>query len=203
MSSTTTTPIKSSIHQAFEQSSQIIATSAAYLAPSIESAAERMIQALTDNKKILICGNGGSASDAIHLSAELLNRFEIERPALAAMALNTDIATLTAISNDYGYEHIYAKQIHGLGQSGDVLVVITTSGQSTNIIAAIHAAHENNIDVIAMNGKNGGNVAEILTPNDIEIRVPAQRTARIQEVHGLVIHCLCDIIDHQMFVQED
>jgi len=199
MSSIETTPAVAEILQNFEQSSQIIATSAAFLAPSIDAAANRIIEAIQNDKKILCCGNGGSACDAQHFSAELLNRYERERPALPAISLTTDIATITAIANDYAYQDIFAKQIYGLGQPGDVLFAITTSGESSNILSAIKAAHEHDVTVIALTGKSGGQLANLLNENDIEIRVPAQRTSRIQEVHSVVIHCLCDMIDQRLF----
>lgn len=163
----------------------------------ILSAAEMMVSALQQNGKILVCGNGGSAADAQHFASELLNRFEVERPSLPAMALTTDSSTLTSIANDYSYEEIFSKQVKGLGREGDVLLAISTSGKSKNIINAIFAAHSKEMKVIALTGKDGGDMARILRENDIEIRVPAQSTARIQEVHLLTIHCLCDYIDHE------
>ena len=145
------------------------------------------------------CGNGGSASDAQHFSAELLNRFEKERPGLPAIALTTDSSTLTAIANDYAHNEIFSTQIRALGQANDVLFAISTSGNSGNVIEAINAAHDRDIIVVALTGKDGGKMAGLLRENDIEIRVPADRTARIQEVHLVVIHCLCDFIDTQLF----
>ena len=145
------------------------------------------------------CGNGGSAGDAQHFSAELLNRFERERPGLAAMALSTDTSTLTSIANDYAYEQVFSKQVTALGRPGDTLLAISTSGNSPNVIAAIRAAHERGMRVVALTGRNGGKMAGALTAGDVEIRVPAERTARIQEVHLVVIHCLCDGIDQTLF----
>ena len=144
------------------------------------------------------CGNGGSAADAQHFSSELLNRFELERPSLPAIALTTDSSTLTAIANDYSYTEIFAKQITSLGQSGDMLLAISTSGHSANIIQAIQAAQKRYMQTIALTGGDGGTVAKTLANDDIEIRIPSTSTARIQEVHLLVIHCLCDLIDNQM-----
>tara|TARA_B110000008_G_scaffold259063_1_gene278557 strand:- start:476 stop:1072 length:597 start_codon:yes stop_codon:yes gene_type:complete len=165
----------------------------------IQHAGNCMVRSLLNEGKILSCGNGGSASDAQHFSAELLNRFEKERPGLPAIALTTDSSTLTAIANDYTYNEIFSKQIRALGQAKDVLFAISTSGNSGNVIEAINAAHDRDITVVALTGKDGGKMAGLLRENDIEIRVPADRTARIQEVHLVVIHCLCDFIDTQLF----
>jgi D-sedoheptulose 7-phosphate isomerase len=158
-----------------------------------------MVKTLLNGGKILTCGNGGSAADAQHFSAELLNRFEKERPGLPAIALTTDSSTLTAIANDYSYEEIFSKQIRALGNSNDLLLAISTSGSSGNIINAVRAAHERDMPVIGLTGRSGGKMAEIFNHTDIEIRAPSERTARIQEVHLLVIHCLCDFIDTQLF----
>jgi D-sedoheptulose 7-phosphate isomerase len=149
------------------------------------------------------CGNGGSAGDAQHFSSELLNRFERERPALPAIALTADGLTLTAIANDYDYEQVFAKQLRALAKPGDALLAISTSGNSANIIRAIQVAHELDVSVIMLSGKDGGKIAPLLHNNDIEIRVPATSTARIQETHLLVIHCLCDFIDQQLFGEKD
>ena len=169
------------------------------LTPFITQAADCMVQALTQEKKILSCGNGGSAGDAQHFSAELLNRFEMERPPLPAIAITTDTSTLTSIANDYSFEEIFSKQVRALGQSGDVLLAISTSGNSPNIIEAIKAAHDRDMPVVQLTGKEGGNMRSMLSDSDIEICVPSNSTARIQEVHLLVIHCLCDLIDTQLF----
>ncbi|SFX02796.1 phosphoheptose isomerase [Marinospirillum alkaliphilum] len=169
------------------------------LPPLIEQASRMMVETLLNEGKILSCGNGGSAGDAQHFSSEMLNRFERERPSLPAMALTTDTSTLTSIANDYSYNEIFSKQIRALGQPGDILLAISTSGNSANIIQAIQAAHERDMKVVALTGKDGGNMAALLTQEDCEIRVPAKVTARIQEVHLLVIHCLCDLIDEQLF----
>jgi D-sedoheptulose 7-phosphate isomerase len=154
-----------------------------------------MAAALLDEGKILSCGNGGFAGDSQHFSSELLNRFERERPGLPAMALTTDSSTLTAIANDYAYEDIFAKQIRALGRQNDVLLAISTSGNSENVNRAIVAAHERGMKVVALSGRDGGRMAALLGDDDVEIRVPATRTARIQEVHLVVIHSLCDLID--------
>jgi phosphoheptose isomerase len=183
----------------FEESAKTKQNSAQILSPTIALAGEQMVECLLNNKKILSCGNGGSAADAQHFSAELLNRFETERPSLPAIALTTDTSTITSIGNDYHFDQIFSKQINALGQSGDVLLAISTSGNSKNIIAAIHAAQNKDVRVIALTGHEGGEIASILSEKDIEIRVPDQKTSRIQEIHLLIIHCLCDIIDHKLF----
>jgi len=165
------------------------------LADNIVAAGRLMSDALLNDGKILSCGNGGSAADSQHFSSELLNRFEMERPGLPAMALTTDSSTLTSISNDYAYEEIFSKQVRALGKEPDVLLGISTSGNSENVIRAIVAAHERNMKVVALTGRDGGRMADVFAADDVEIRVPATRTARIQEVHLVVIHCLCDLID--------
>lgn len=168
------------------------------LSPQITAAAQRMGQALLADRKILACGNGGSAADAQHFSAELLNRFERERPGLPGIALTTDTSTLTSIANDYHFDEVYAKQVRALGQAGDVLLGITTSGNSPNVLRAVEAAHERRLVCVALTGRDGGRLARLLTDDDIHICAPGGSTARIQEVHGLVIHCLCDLIDYQL-----
>ena len=165
------------------------------ISESIAVAGELMGQALLNDGKILSCGNGGSAGDAQHFSSELLNRFERERPGLPAMALTTDASTITSISNDYSYEEIFSKQIRALGKPEDILLAISTSGNSENVCRAIAAAHERGMKVVALSGCNGGRMAELFEEGDVEIRVPATRTARIQEVHLVIIHALCDLID--------
>jgi len=165
----------------------------------IAQAGNLLIACLSNKGKILTCGNGGSACDALHFATELLNRFEMERPSLPAIALTADMATLTSIANDYSYAEVFAKQISGLGQPNDVLLAISTSGNSENIVRAIPAAHEKKLSVIALTGRDGGKMAALLHNNDIEIRVPTDSTPRIQEIHILIIHCLCDLIDWQLF----
>jgi D-sedoheptulose 7-phosphate isomerase len=165
------------------------------ISESIAAAGGLLSHALLSEGKILSCGNGGSAGDAQHFSSELLNRFEMERPGLPAMALTTDSSTLTSISNDYAYEEIFSKQVRALGREEDVLLAISTSGNSENVCRAISAAHERGMKVVALTGRDGGKMADMYGEGDVEIRVPANRTARIQEVHLLIIHCLCDIID--------
>lgn len=169
------------------------------LTPVILRAAMAMADCLQDNHKMLSCGNGGSAGDAQHFSSEMLNRFEMERPGLPAVALTTDSSTLTSIANDYAYQDVFAKQVRALGQPGDILLAISTSGNSANVVRAIEAAHERDMTVVALTGRDGGEMANRLAERDIEIRVPATSTARIQECHLVVIHCLCDLIDQQLF----
>jgi D-sedoheptulose 7-phosphate isomerase len=172
------------------------------LAAPIEAGVEAMVGALMNNGKILACGNGGSAADAQHFAAELIGRFERERPGLAAIALTTDSSILTAVANDYDYNQIFVKQVQALGNPGDILLGISTSGNSANVIAAIEAAHEREMRVIVLSGKSGGKIRNLLREGDIEICVPAERTARIQEVHLLTIHCLCDGIDCSLLGEE-
>jgi D-sedoheptulose 7-phosphate isomerase len=185
----------SRISENFSESAHLKLQSMDVLAAPIAQAAERMVQCLKRDGKVLACGNGGSAADSQHFSSELLNRFEMERPSLAAIALTTDASTLTSIANDYDYDQVFSKQVRGLGHANDVLLAITTSGNSRNVIAAVDAAHEAGMSVVALTGRNGGRLAEVLAPDDIHICVPANSTARIQEVHLLTLHCICDAID--------
>lgn len=169
------------------------------LVPSIVAGGQLMAAALKQGHKIMSCGNGGSAADAQHFSAELLNRFERERVPLAGIALTTDTSTLTSIANDYEYNEVFSKQVRGLGQKGDVLLAISTSGNSPNVVRAMQVAHEKGVHIVALTGRDGGKMAPLLQAPDVEIRVPANVTARIQEVHLLALHCLCDLIDAQLF----
>ncbi|WP_301884372.1 phosphoheptose isomerase [Neisseria uirgultaei] len=166
--------------------------------PTVQ-AAELMLQCLMNDGKILACGNGGSAADAQHFAAEMTGRFEKERMELAAVALTTDTSALTAIGNDYGFDHVFSKQVRALGRAGDVLVGISTSGNSSNVIEAIKAAHERDMHVIAMTGRDGGKIAAMLKDTDVLLNVPYPRTARIQENHILLIHAMCDCIDSVLF----
>jgi D-sedoheptulose 7-phosphate isomerase len=179
----------------FSDSAQTKLAAVDALAQPIVRATELMVASLLANGKILACGNGGSAADSQHFAAELLNRFERERPGLAAMALTTDTSTLTSIANDYDYNQVFSKQVLALGQPRDVLLAISTSGNSPNVVAAIRAAHERDMRVVALTGKGGGEVGKHLAPADVHICVPHAVTARIQEVHLLALHCLCDGID--------
>lgn len=183
----------------FSDSIQVKQEAMTSLCELITYAAQTIVESLVNDKKILACGNGGSAGDAQHFSSEMLNRFERERPALPAIALTTDTMTITSVANDYNFDEVFAKQLRALGQAGDILLVYTTSGNSSNIINTVKTAHDKEITVIALTGKDGGALASVLNETDIEIRVPSESTARIQEVHLLITHCLCDLIDSQLF----
>ena len=185
----------SRISQHFTDSAQTKLEAIEMLAAPIAGATELMVGALINNGKILACGNGGSAADAQHFAAELVGRFEMERQGLAAIALTTDSSIMTADANDYGYNAVFEKQVRALGQPGDILLAISTSGNSTSVIEAIRAAHDNDLHVVALTGKGGGEIGALLRDSDIHLCVPSDRTARIQEVHLLAIHCLCDGID--------
>ncbi len=190
--------LQARIQRHFADSAQLKLQAAELLAEPIERAAELMVGSLMNEGKILACGNGGSAADAQHFSAELLNRFEMERPGLAGIALTTDSSTLTSIGNDYDFNQIFSKQVRALGHGGDVLLAISTSGNSPNVIAAITAAHEKQMTVVALTGRDGGKMGAMLLEADVHICVPSPVTARIQEVHILCLHCLCDAIDVQL-----
>lgn len=186
----------------FNESIKLKTESVEMLAPLIANAAATIADSLLQEHKILSCGNGGSAADAQHFSSEMLNRFEMERPGLPAVALTTDSSTLTSIANDYQYADIFSKQIRALGQPGDILLAFSTSGESHNIIHAIDAAHDRGMKVIALTGREGGQVANLMEDDDIEIRVASWSTARIQEVHIMIIHSLCDLVDLHLLGQE-
>ena len=190
------------IRRHFNDSAQLKLKALDVLAEPIARAIEIMVKCLLANGKILACGNGGSAADSQHFSAELLNRFERERPGLAAVALTTDTSTLTSIANDYAYEQIFSKQVSALGQAGDVLLGISTSGNSKNVARAVAAAHERDMRVVVMSGRGGGEIGKMLATEDVNICVPHSQTARIQEVHLLTIHCLCDGIDSMLLGAE-
>jgi D-sedoheptulose 7-phosphate isomerase len=183
----------------FHESAELKIQAATQLAQPIAEAVELMFTALSNGNKILACGNGGSAADCQHFAAELVGRFERERLPLPGLALTTDTSILTAVSNDYSYRDIFAKQVQAFGQSGDVLLALSTSGNSANVVAAIEAALERDMRIVALTGKGGGLIAKQLTDADVHICVPHDRTARIQEVHLLTIHCLCDGIDVALF----
>ncbi len=193
------TMINQRILSHFHESAELKIQSASVLARLIEQAVELMFGALSNGNKILACGNGGSAADCQHFSAQLVGRFERERLPLPVMALTTDTSILTAIGNDYSYQEIFSKQVQAYGQAGDVLLALSTSGNSANVNAAIEAALERDMRVVALTGKGGGAIAKLLTDADVHICVPHDRTARIQEVHLLTIHCLCDGIDVALF----
>jgi len=193
--------LEARVANTFQQHLDTVQALSGDLIPIITRAANICLAALLADKKILSCGNGGSAADAQHFSSELLNRFELERPGLPAVALTTDSSTLTSIANDYHYDEIFSKQVRALGQPGDILLAISTSGNSTNVIRAVEAAHERDMKVVAMNGREGGEISRILNENDVDILVRGPSTARVQEIHIIVIHCLCDLIDHQLLGQ--
>lgn len=179
----------------FRESAQLKLASVDALAPAIAHAGALLAACLHSGGKLLVCGNGGSAADAQHFSAELLGRYERERAGLPAIALHADTSTVTAVANDYGYEQVFARQVQALGRPADVLVAISTSGNSPGILRAVEAAQREGLGIMALTGRDGGALAPLLRSTDVEIRVPAQVTARIQEVHILVLHCLCELID--------
>ena len=183
------------VRQQFSESAQPKLAAAATLADPIAAAVQLMAAGLRAGGKIMACGNGGSAADSQHFAAELINRFERERAPMAAMALTTDTSTLTSVANDYAFEQVFAKQVLALGRPGDVLLAISTSGNSPNVLAAMEAARQRSIRVVALTGRGGGKMGAALAAGDIHLDVPATRTARIQEVHLLILHCLCDGID--------
>jgi D-sedoheptulose 7-phosphate isomerase len=183
------------ISQHFSDSAHLKLVAMETLADPIASASRRLVECLLNDGKILACGNGGSAADSQHFAAEMLNRFERERPGLAALALTTDTSTLTSIANDYDFQQVFSKQIRALGHPNDVLLAISTSGNSKNVVHAIEAAHDREMSVIALTGRGGGQMGELLRETDVHICVPSETTSRIQEVHLLTIHCLCDAID--------
>ena len=179
----------------FTDSATLKQQAAETMANGIARAGSILTDCLFGDGKILACGNGGSAADAQHFAAELVGRFERERPELPAIALTTDTSLLTAVANDYSFEHVFAKQVRALGAKGDVLLAISTSGNSPNVVAAVAAAHEREMRIVALTGKGGGTIGEMLAPEDVHLCVPHARTMRIQEVHILTIHCLCDVVD--------
>jgi len=186
------------VAELFGDSIEIKQRAAEVLCPVVAEVAEALIKCLVEGHKLLVCGNGGSAADAQHFAAEMLNRFEAERPGLPAIALTTDSSTLTSIANDYQFSDVFSRQVRALGQSGDVILCITTSGGSANIVSAIEAAHDRDMPVVLLSGRDGGAAAVALAQGDLEIRVPSDSTARTQEVHILVLHCLCDLIDRSL-----
>ena len=191
------------IEQQFIDSADLKYQSAQALSKPIAQAVGAMLMCVTSGGKVMACGNGGSAADAQHFAAEFVGRFERERPELGAMALSTDSSILTAVANDYGFDHIFSKQVRALGQTGDILLAISTSGNSKNVLAAIEAAHERDLIVVALTGRGGGKIGQLLRETDVHICVPHERTARIQEVHLLVLHCLCDGVDSQLLGEQE
>ena len=191
------------IQQQFFDSADLKYAAAEVLSKPIADAVSAIVGCITSGGKVLACGNGGSAADAQHFAAEFVGRFERERPGLAAIALTTDTSILTAVGNDYSFEFIYSKQVQALGAPGDVLLAISTSGNSGNVVAAVEAAHAKEMTVIALTGHKGGKMRELLSETDVHICVPHDRTARIQEVHLLVLHCLCDAVDLQLLGEQE
>jgi D-sedoheptulose 7-phosphate isomerase len=186
----------------FTDSAELKLAAADSMAPHIARAAALITDCLLADGKVLACGNGGSAADAQHFAAEMVGRFERERPELPAISLSTDTSILTAIANDYDYAQVFAKQVRALGDSGDVLLAISTSGNSANVVAAVDAAHERGLRIVALTGKGGGRIGELVRAEDVHLCVPHDVTARIQEVHLLTIHCLCDAIDASLLGDE-
>jgi D-sedoheptulose 7-phosphate isomerase len=195
--------LEARIQQHFIDSADLKYQAAEALSKPIAAAVQAILACVTSGGKVLVCGNGGSAADAQHFAAEFMGRFERERPELGAIALTTDTSIITAIANDYDYSVIFSKQVRGLGQAGDVLVAITTSGNSANVIAAIEAAHEREMSVVALTGRGGGKIGNLLRETDVHVCVPHERTARIQEVHLLALHCICDGVDAQLLGEQD
>jgi D-sedoheptulose 7-phosphate isomerase len=191
------------IQQQFFDSADLKYAAAEVLSKPIADAVNAVVGCITAGGKVLACGNGGSASDAQHFAAEFIGRFERERPGLAAIALTTDSSILTAIGNDYDFNVVFAKQVQALGAPGDVLLAISTSGNSGNVLAAVEAAHAKDMTVVALTGRGGGNLREMLGETDVHICVPHERTARIQEVHILALHCLCDAVDLQLLGEQE
>jgi D-sedoheptulose 7-phosphate isomerase len=183
----------------FEDSIAVKQAAMETLAPAIARAGLALAAALKSGRKALSCGNGGSAADSQHFAAEIVGRFERERPGLPAIALTVDSSALTAIANDYSWEVVFAKQVEALGNPGDVLLAISTSGNSKNVVAAIKSAQAKGLVVIAMTGRDGGEMGRLLAPTDFHLNVPHPRTMRIQEVHLLVLHCLCEVVDNELF----
>ena len=195
--------IEQRIQQQFFDSADLMYAAADVLSKPIADAVEAVMGCITAGGKLMVCGNGGSASDAQHFAAEFVGRFERERPGLAALALTTDTAILTAIGNDYDFNAIFSKQVQALGTPGDVLIAISTSGNSANVLAAVEAAHAKDMTVVALTGRAGGKLGALLMDTDVHICVPHDRTARIQEIHGLALHCLCDAVDQQLLGEQE
>jgi phosphoheptose isomerase len=191
------------LKQQFTENIEVTIAGSTHLPPLIQQASQTIVNCFLQDKKVLCCGNGGSAGDAQHFASEMLNRYERERPNLPALALTTDTNTLTAIANDYHFNDVFSKQIRALGQEGDILLAISTSGNSKNILEAIKTANEKNMIVIALTGGSGGELSRTLSSNAIELIVPSSKTARIQETHLLIIHCICDLIDITLFGEEE
>jgi D-sedoheptulose 7-phosphate isomerase len=191
------------IQQHFIDSADLKYQAGPLLSKPIEAAVQALLACVTSGGKVLACGNGGSAADAQHFAAEFVGRFERERPELAALALTSDTSLLTAVANDYDYSQVFSRQVRALGQAGDVLLAISTSGNSANVVAALEAAHERDMTVVALTGRGGGQIGRLLRETDVHICVPSESTARIQEVHLLTLHCLCDGVDTQLLGEQE
>jgi phosphoheptose isomerase len=187
------------IKQHFNEHATAVSASQKQLEPTIVEAVGLIVAAIKSNNKLLCCGNGGSSGDASHLASELINRFEMERKAIPAIALTTDSAVVTSIANDYHFDKVFSRQIEALGNQADILIAFSTSGNSKNIISAIQTAQAQNLKIIVFTGKNGGEIRKLLSKDDIELCVSAEKTSRIQEIHLILIHCICDLIDRSLF----
>ena len=193
--------VEDRVRQLFGNSIETKIAAADALSDAIGKAALRLVKCLLNDGKIILCGNGGSAANCLHFSTAMLNHFEVERPSLPVITLTGDTASLTALANDGHYAHAFARQIHALGQDGDVLLALTTSGNTDSILNAVNAANERGMDIIALSGRDGGVLANHLGPEDIEVRVVADNAARIREIHLFILHCFCDLIDQSLFGQ--
>lgn len=191
------------IQKHFIDSADLKYQAAQVLSQPIAAAVRALLSCFTSGGKVLICGNGGSAADAQHFAAELVGRYERERPELAAIALTTDSSIITAIANDYDFEVIFSRQVRALGQPGDLLLAISTSGNSANVLSAIEAAHDREMVVVGLSGRGGGKMQQTLRDTDVHICVPHERTARIQEVHLLTLHCICEAVDAQLLGEQE
>lgn len=189
------------IRQLFSMSIEAKIAMADTMSTEIATAAQKLVHCLLNDNKIMLCGNGGSAANCLHFSTAMLNHFEVERPPLPAICLNNDVPSLTAIANEGHYDQVFSRQIQAIGQENDVLIVVSTTGNSNSILNAVHAAHEKGIDIIALNARDGGILVNHLGPEDIELRVAGDSAARIREVHLFILHCFCDLIDQSLFGQ--
>ncbi|MDI9818003.1 MULTISPECIES: SIS domain-containing protein [unclassified Legionella] len=195
------TPMEDRVRQLFGISIEAKIAVADLLSAKIAKAGLRLANCLLNDGKILLCGNGGSAANCLHFSSALINHFDVERPPLPVVALTSDLASLTSVAADSHYDQIFARQIHALGQEGDVLIVLSTSGNADNILQAVNAANDRGMDTIALSGRDGGLLANHLGPEDIELKVQADNAARIREMHLFILHCFCDLIDQSLFGQ--
>jgi len=187
------------LRQHFDEGTELRRRMAESMPAAIARAGTALAEALKSGRKALACGNGGSAADSQHFAAEIVGRFERERPGMPAIALTVDTSALTAIANDYDFDRVFSRQVEALGQPGDVLLGISTSGNSKNVVEAMRAAHDKNMVVIALTGRDGGAMAKMLRPTDHHLNVAHPRTMRVQEIHLLVIHCLCEVVDNVIF----